>query len=138
MNRFKRAFVIVCDSMGIGNAKDAKNYNDEGSNTLKHIDENYKLDIKELRSLGIDRICDISKDNVNLDHSYALALNEASLGKDTLTGHYELMGLKVTKPFKTFTETGFTDELISLLEEKWNRKIIGNKAASGTEIIKEL
>ena len=138
MNRFKRVFVIVCDSMGIGNGKDAKLYNDEGSNTLKHIDDNYKLDIDNLRSLGIDRICDISKKDVNLDHSYALKLNEASVGKDTLTGHYELMGLKVTKPFKTFTDTGFPSELIELLEKTWNRKIVGNKAASGTEIIVEL
>lgn len=136
--KFKRAFVIVCDSMGIGHAKDASLYNDEGANTLKHIDDNFKLDIKELRSLGIDRICDISKQEVPLDHSYALALNEASIGKDTLTGHYELMGLKVTKPFKTFTETGFPKELIDTLEEKWGRKIIGNIAASGTKIIEDL
>lgn len=138
MNRFKRAFIIVCDSMGIGNAKDAYKYNDEGSNTLKHIDDNYSLEIPQLRSLGIDRICNIKKQDVALDHAYALALNEASVGKDTLTGHYELMGLKVTQPFKTFTETGFPNELIELLESKWNRKIIGNKSASGTEIIKEL
>ena len=136
--KFKRVFVIVCDSMGIGHGKDAKDYNDEGSNTLKHIDDNFKLEIDELRSLGIDRICDISKKDVSLDHAYALALNEASLGKDTLTGHYELMGLKVTEPFKTYTDTGFPQELIELLERKWNRKIIGNCNASGTEIIKQL
>ena len=136
--KFKRVFVVVCDSMGIGNAKDASQYNDEGSNTLKHIDDNMNLEIKNLRSLGIDRICDISKKEVELDHSYAVRLNEASLGKDTLTGHYELMGLKVTKPFKTFTETGFPSDLIETLEKLWGRKIVGNKSASGTEIIKEL
>lgn len=136
--KFKRVFVVVCDSMGIGNAKDAASYNDEGANTVKHIDEHIKLDIENLRSLGLDRICDISKKEVSLDHSYALKLNEASLGKDTLTGHYELMGLKVTKPFKTFTDTGFPKELIDTLEKAWGRKIVGNKAASGTEIIKEL
>ena len=136
--RFKRVFVVVCDSLGIGNGKDAKMYNDEGSNTLKHIDDTKKLNIPELRSLGIGHICDINKEEVSLDHSYALRLNEASVGKDTLTGHYELMGLKVTAPFKTFTDTGFPKELIEELEEKWGRKIIGNVSASGTEIIKQL
>ena len=136
--RFKRVFVVVCDSLGIGNGKDAYMYNDEGSNTLKHIDDTKKLNIPELRSLGIGHICDINKENISLDHSYALRLNEASVGKDTLTGHYELMGLKVTAPFKTFTDTGFPKELIEELEEKWGRKIIGNVSASGTEIIKQL
>ena len=136
--RFKRVFVVVCDSLGIGNGKDAKMYNDEGSNTLKHIDDTKKLNIPELRSLGIGHICDINKEEVSLDHSYALKLNEASVGKDTLTGHYELMGLKVSAPFKTFTDTGFPKELIEELEEKWGRKIIGNVSASGTEIIKQL
>ena len=137
-HQFKRAFVIVLDSLGIGNAKDAADYNDFNSNTLKHIDDTIPLKIPNLRSLGIDRICPISKIDTPLDHAYALAMNEASFGKDTLTGHYEIMGLLVTKPFKTFTETGFPKELIDLLEKKWNRKIIGNCAASGTKIIQEL
>lgn len=137
-HQFKRAFVIVLDSLGIGNAKDAADYHDLNSNTLKHIDDIIPLKIPNLRSLGIDRICSISKIETPLDHAYALAMNEASLGKDTLTGHYEIMGLLVTKPFKTFTETGFPKELIDLLEKKWNRKIIGNCAASGTKIIQEL
>lgn len=137
-HQFKRVFVIVLDSLGIGNAKDAADYNDFNSNTLKHIDDTIPLKIPNLRSLGIDRICPISKIDTPLDHAYALAMNEASLGKDTLTGHYEIMGLLVTKPFKTFTETGFPKELIDLLEKKWNRKIIGNCAASGTKIIQEL
>ena len=136
--RFKRIFVIVCDSMGIGQAKDAYKYNDEGANTLKHIDDIMPLNIPELRSLGIEKICPIKQENIKLDHSYALKMNEASIGKDTLTGHYELMGLKVDVAFQTFTENGFPDELIKLLEEKWGRKIIGNIAASGTEIIKKL
>ena len=136
--RFKRAFVIVCDSLGIGHGKDAKDYNDEGSNTLKHIDDQMKLNIPQLRSLGIGEICDIFKIKTPLDHAYALALNEVSLGKDTLTGHYELMGLKVSEPFKTFTDTGFPSELIQELEKKWGRKIIGNVSASGTKIIQEL
>lgn len=139
MNKqFKRAFVIVLDSLGIGNGKDAKQYHDENSNTLKHIDDTKPLMIPNLRSLGLDRICDISKQETNLDHAYALKMNEASCGKDTLTGHYEIMGLLVTQPFKTFTETGFPKELIDLLEEKWQRKIIGNCAASGTKIIQDL
>ena len=136
--KFKRAFVIVCDSMGIGNGKDAKKYNDEGSNTFKHIDDHCSLNVPQLYSLGLDRISGVKPSNIELDHAYALALNEASLGKDTLTGHYELMGLKVDVPFKTFTETGFPQELIEQLENLWGRKIVGNKSASGTEIIKEL
>lgn len=135
--KFKRAFVIVCDSMGIGNGKDAASYNDEGSNTFKHIDDVVTLKTPELDSMGIGLICNVNNHKASLDHAYAVALNEASLGKDTLTGHYELMGLKVTQPFKTFTETGFPEELISLLEQRWGRKIVGNKSASGTEIIKE-
>ena len=135
--KFKRAFVIVCDSMGIGNAKDSAAYNDEGSNTFKHIDEQMNMKTPELDSLGIGLICDVKNHNASLDHAYAVALNEASLGKDTLTGHYELMGLKVTQPFKTFTDTGFPSELIELLETRWGRKIVGNKSASGTKIIKE-
>lgn len=136
--KFKRVFVIVCDSMGIGNGIDADKYQDKGSNTFKHIDDVMHLHVPGLRSLGIDRICEIQKETSFMDHSYALAMNEASLGKDTLTGHYELMGLKVEVPFKTFTETGFPQALIEELEKRWNRKIIGNKSASGTEIIKEL
>jgi len=136
--KFKRVFVIVCDSMGIGHGKDAKNYNDEGSNTVKNIDDRMNLEIPELCSLGLDKICDIKDRKVELDHSYAVAMNEASVGKDTLTGHYELAGLKVTTPFNTFTDTGFPDELINELEHMWGRKIVGNKAASGTEILKEL
>ena len=135
---FKRVFIIVLDSLGIGNGKDATLYQDENSNTLKHIDEKFPLKIPNLRSLGLDRICDISQIKVPLDHAYALKMNEASCGKDTLTGHYEIMGLLVTEPFKTFTENGFPDELIETLEKKWNRKIIGNCAASGTQIIKDL
>ena len=136
--RFKRVFVVVCDSMGIGNGKDAFKYGDEGSNTVKHINDRMNLNIPELRSIGLDRICDLNTKTEKLDHAYALALNEASLGKDTLTGHYELMGLKVDVPFKTFTDTGFPDDLIKQLEKLWGRKIIGNCSASGTEIIKEL
>ncbi len=137
-NKFKRVFVIVLDSLGIGKAKDAKAYNDDMSNTLQHINDVFPLEMPNLRSLGIDRICDIKQHDIPLDHAYCLAMNEASTGKDTLTGHYEIMGLLVTKPFKTFTDTGFPKELIDLLEEKWNRKIIGNCAASGTQIIKDL
>ena len=137
-HQFKRAFVIVLDSLGIGNAKDAADYNDFNSNTLKHIDDTIPLKIPNLRSLGIDRICPISKIDTPLDHAYALAMNEASLGKDTLTGHYEIMGLLVTKPFKTFTETGFPKELLDELSARTGRVIIGNKSASGTEILDEL
>lgn len=138
--KFKRIFLIVCDSMGAGYLPDAAKYGDEGANTLLHIsDVNNGLDIPNLNKLGINDIVDIKK-TTKVDHpfSYTTTLSEASNGKDTMTGHWEMMGIKTTKPFKTFTDTGFPPELIAELEEKTGRKIIGNKAASGTEILVEL
>ena len=136
---FKRVFVIVFDSLGIGNAKDADKFNDVGSDTLKSVLESG--DAKELATLselGFLNLCSDKKYHANDYKGIICKLNEASAGKDTLTGHYEMMGLLVTKPSVTFTDTGFPPELIAELETKWGRKIIGNKSASGTEIIKEL
>lgn len=137
--KFKRIFVIVADSMGIGNAPDASKYNDEGANTFGHIansSNNFK--IPNLESLGIGNICinkTIKKTSLK---SVVARLVEVSNGKDTLTGHFEIMGLKVTKPYPSFTETGFPIELIKKIEDYSKRKVIGNKSASGTEIIVEL
>lgn len=138
--KFKRIFLIVCDSMGAGYLPDADKYGDEGSNTMLHISKACDgLNIPNLNKLGINDIVDI-KNTAKLDHpnSYTTTLKEASNGKDTMTGHWEMMGIKTTKPFKTFTDTGFPKELIDELEEKTGRNIIGNKAASGTEILVEL
>lgn len=136
---FKRIFLIVFDSVGIGEAKDASEFNDVGSDTLKNtLNSIDNVELDTLRQLGFLNLCSDKKYHVNDYSGIICKLNEASAGKDTLTGHYEMMGLLVTKPSVTFTDTGFPKELIETLEKKWGRKIIGNKSASGTEIIKEL
>jgi phosphopentomutase len=137
--KYKRVFLIVMDSLGAGEAKDASKYNDTGSNTILHISENYKLTIPTLQKLGYANLVKIKNvDSIsNPIGKYGL-LEELSVGKDTLTGHYEMCGLEVKEPYRTFTDTGFPAELVKELEERTGRKCVGNIAASGTEIIKEL
>ena len=136
---FKRVFLIVFDSLGIGNGKDAAKFSDIGSNTLKSVlDSGDTSQLETLKQLGFLNLCSDKKYHSSKYSSLICKLNEISVGKDTLTGHYEMMGLLVTRPPVTFTETGFPIVLIKVLEKKWGRKIIGNKSASGTEIIKEL
>lgn len=138
MKKYKRAFIIVLDSLGIGAMPDAKNYNDEGTNTFVHIADSVGgLHIPNMNKLGINDLGPIKGcSTVNHPNSFTFKAKEASNGKDTMTGHWEMMGIYTTKPFKTFTDTGFPDELIKELEEKTGRKIVGNCSASGTEIIK--
>ena len=138
--KYKRIFVIVMDSTGIGAMKDADKFGDAGTNTWVHTSERCGgLDIPTINALGIGDLGKVVGSSVvSHPHAYSLILNEASNGKDTMTGHWEMMGILTTKPFKTFTDTGFPKELIDELEEKTGRKIIGNIAASGTEIIKQL
>ncbi len=140
MKKFKRIFLIVMDSVGIGAMDDAKKFGDEGTNTFVHTAEKCGgLNIPTLNSLGLGDLAPIlGTSKVAHPNSYSLILNEASNGKDTMTGHWEMMGILTTKPFKTFTDTGFPQELIDELEEKTGHKFIGNYAASGTEILKEL
>lgn len=134
--RFKRVFLIVCDSLGVGEAQDAVNYGDIGANTLKHINDKHNLFIPNLKKLGfLDTINMNEDDDVEAYYTIARPNNK---GKDTLNGHYEIVGLRNEVPFKTFTEHGFPDELIKEIETQTGRKVIGNCAASGTEIIKEL
>jgi phosphopentomutase len=136
---FKRTFLIVLDSLGCGEMPDAKIYGDEGSNTIKHISENFDLNIPNLQRLGYGNLTEIRNVTPNKQAiGYYTKMKERSVGKDTMTGHWEIMGLEVTEPFRTFTETGFPQELITELEEKTGHKIIGNVAASGTEILVEL
>lgn len=140
MKRFKRVFVIVMDSVGIGAMSDADKFNDKGANTLVHVSlANNGLNIPNMNKLGLNDLDSNIKGTFKVDHphSYCLKLNEASNGKDTMTGHWEMMGILTSKPFKTFTDTGFPQDLINELEEKTGRKIVGNCAASGTEIIKQ-
>ncbi len=142
--KFKRIFLIVMDSVGIGASPDADKYFNDGhddtkSNTIGHIAEKMDLKLPNLEKLGYGNIAPIKgvKPQKEL-MSYVTKIQEASLGKDTMTGHWEMMGLYITKPFQTFTDTGFPKELIKELEEKTGRKVIGNIAASGTEILKDL
>ncbi len=135
---YKRIFLIVMDSLGVGELEDAKQYGDEGCNTIRSIANAHDLSIKNLQSLGFGNILNIKGvEPVENPKGYYTKLKELSKGKDTMTGHYEIMGLKVTKPYKTFTDTGFPKELIDELEKRTNRKVVGNVSASGTEIIKQ-
>lgn len=138
--RFKRVFVIVLDSLGIGPVADSARFDDAGADTLGHISETVEhLDIPNLQRLGLANLKPL-KQVKPAEHpeGYFMAMNEASNGKDTMTGHWEMMGIRTDKPFITFTEHGFPKELIDELEKRCGRKIIGNKAASGTEILEEL
>ncbi len=140
MAKFKRAFVIVLDSLGIGAMEDSKRFGDVGVDTLGHISE-YRdtFHIPNLQKLGVANLKKLKQvDAVEHPMGYYAVLKEASNGKDTMTGHWEMMGIRTDKPFITFTETGFPKELIEELEERTGRKIIGNKSASGTEILDEL
>lgn len=137
---YKRIFVIVCDSMGIGNAEDAALFGDEGANTIGHICEAKNgLNIINMEGLGLGNLGDF-KGIHPISHPLGTTatLKEVSNGKDTMTGHWEMMGIKTEKPFKTFTDTGFPPELIAELEKRCGKRVIGNKSASGTEIIEEL
>ncbi|MCH5171629.1 MAG: phosphopentomutase [Erysipelotrichales bacterium] len=138
--KYKRIFVIVMDSAGIGAMKDAEKFGDAGTNTFVHTSEKCGgLNIPTLNSLGIRDLGEVvGTTKVEHKHAYSMILNEASNGKDTMTGHWEMMGIHTTKPFKTFTETGFPPELIKELEERTGHKVIGNYASSGTEILVEL
>ena len=138
--RFNRVFVIVLDSLGIGPMADSARFDDAGADTLGHISETVEhLDIPNLQRLGLVNLKTL-KQVKPAEHpeGYFMAMNEASNGKDTMTGHWEMMGIRTDKPFITFTEHGFPKELIDELEKRCGRKIIGNKAASGTEILEEL
>lgn len=140
MKKFKRIFVIVMDSFGAGHAKDGAAYGDDGADTMGHIAEKHdNWKIPNLTRLGLANLHPL-KGVTPAEHplGYQLVLNEKSCGKDTMTGHWEMMGINTTKPFITFTETGFPKELIAELEKRTGRKIIGNKAASGTVILDEL
>lgn len=134
--RFKRIFVIVLDSLGIGEQEDAKDFNDVGAHTIKHIIEHHPLNIPHLVSLGYGNIESIKGlPSVELPKAYVSKMREISLGKDTMTGHWELMGLEIKEPFITFTETGFPQDLLDELTQKTGHHIVGNISASGTDII---
>lgn len=137
--RYNRVHLIVLDSVGIGEAPDAALFGDEGSNTLGHIGEELDgLRLPNLERLGLGNIAPV-RGVAAQDETlgFYTKMEEASVGKDTMTGHWEIMGLNIDKPFKVYPN-GFPEELIEELESKTGRKVIGNKPASGTAIIDEL
>ena len=138
--KYNRIFTIVIDSLGVGAMPNAKEYGDEGCDTLGHIDEKMEsFHIENLAKLGLANLHPLTKvEKVQKPLGYYTKLLEASVGKDTMTGHWEMMGLHITKPFKTFTDTGFPQELLDELSKRCGRKIVGNKSVSGTEILDEL
>ncbi len=140
MSRFKRIFTIVIDSLGVGALEDAAAYGDAGTDTLGHIAQSASsLKIPNLQRLGMANLHELAgTEPAKKPLAYYGKLREASTGKDTMTGHWEMMGLHITKPFQTFTETGFPQELLEELSARTGRTIIGNKSASGTEILDEL
>ena len=140
METYKRVFVIVLDSLGIGAMPDSEKFGDKGVDTFGHIlDKMGKLDIPNLRNLGMLNLHKGgTMEGIEKPLGRYMRIGEASNGKDTMTGHWEMMGIYTQKPFKTFTETGFPKELIDELEKRCGKHVIGNKSASGTEIIEEL
>ena len=140
MKRYNRIFTIVLDSLGIGQMPDAARFGDEGADTLVHIlDHMGTLDMPNLRKLGLlDLHTGGQMTGTGAPMARCLRLSEASNGKDTMTGHWEMMGIFTEKPFQTFTDTGFPPELIAELEKRCGKRVIGNKSASGTAIIDEL
>lgn len=139
MSQFRRVVLIVLDSVGIGALPDAKEYQDEGVHTLGNIARSQNgLSLPYLQRLGLGNIEPIhGVDPVSQPQAYYGKMNEMSKGKDTTTGHWEFMGIYTDKPFKTYPN-GFPEELIAAFEKRTGRKVLGNKPASGTEIIEEL
>lgn len=138
---YKRIFLIVADSAGIGEEPDAAAFDDVGSNTWVHAAESVGgLNVPFMEGLGVGELADIPGVKRVSDHqnAFSLRMREASNGKDTMTGHWEMMGVLTQKPFKTFTDTGFPKELMDELAKRTGHKLIGNVAASGTEILKVL
>jgi phosphopentomutase len=136
---YKRIFLVVMDSVGIGEAPDAEKYGDKGSDTLGHIAEHMNgLHMPNMAKLGLSNIRELKGiPKADKPMAYYTKMQEVSAGKDTMTGHWEIMGLRIDQPFQAFPE-GFPDELINEFEARTGRKVIGNKPASGTEILDEL
>lgn len=136
---FKRVFLIVMDSVGIGETPDAEAFGDKGADTLGHIASHRGgLKMPNMAALGLGNIREVEGiQAVDQPKAFYTKMQEASNGKDTMTGHWEIMGLRIDQPFRTFPE-GFPDALLDELKQRTGRGIIGNKPASGTEILDEL
>ncbi|MDS0525507.1 phosphopentomutase [Clostridium sp. SHJSY1] len=140
MKKYNRIFTIVVDSLGVGEDNDSKDYGDIGVDTLGHIAESVEsLKIPNLQKLGLGNLHPTKHvEPIEKPLGHFMKMQEASIGKDTMTGHWEMMGIKIETPFQTFTDTGFPQELLDELEKRTGHKIVGNKSASGTEILDEL
>mgnify|MGYP001482901354 CR=1 FL=1 len=138
--KFKRVFLIVIDSVGVGEMPDADKFNDVGSNTIGNLAKaTGGVRLPVLGSFGYGNLTTIlGVPAVEHPRANTTKMAELSNGKDTMTGHWEMMGIRTVKPFMTFTDTGFPDDLIQEIEKLSGRKVVGNKSASGTEILKEL
>lgn len=134
--KFKRIFLVILDSLGVGEAIDAANYGDTGANTLGHINEQYDLFVPNLKKLGFMDTLTMAENN-EVEAYYTIA-RPTNPGKDTLTGHYELLGVRNLVPFKSFTESGFPRDLLEQIEQLTKHRVIGNKNAQGIDIINEL
>ena len=140
MRKYKRMFVIVMDSLGVGQMTDAEKYNDVGADTFGHIAQAVGgLNCPVMQKLGVGNLHNIKGiDPVVSPEAYYTKMMELSVGKDTMTGHWEIMGLNIQSPFQTFTDTGFPQDLMDELEKRTGHGWLGNKSASGTAILDEL
>ncbi len=134
--KFKRVFLLILDSLGVGESIDANDYGDTGANTLKHVIESYDMFIPNLKRLGFTDTINMN-DNDDVDAYYTIA-RPTNVGKDSLTSHYEIVGIRSTTPFKTFSEKAFPSELIAQIEAVTGMSVLGNKVENGEDIINEL
>lgn len=134
---FKRIHLVVLDSVGIGEAPDAAEFGDEGSHTLGHIAEVAGLSVPNMQKMGLGNIETLKGiDPAESPSAFHTKLEEVSVGKDTMTGHWEIAGLRIDKPFRVFPD-GFPEELVKQIEDHTGRKIVANRPASGTQILDE-
>lgn len=135
--RFNRIHLLILDSVGIGEAPDAAEFGDEGAHTLGNIAQTAGLNLPNFQQLGLGNIEPI-EGVPPTDHptAYYTKLEEQSVGKDTMTGHWEIMGLQIDTPFRTYPD-GFPDDLLDKIKEYTGRDIVANRPASGTQIIEE-
>lgn len=139
MKNNRRVICIVVDSLGVGGCDDSLAYNDHNPDTFGHIcDVCNTIDIKNLKNLGLTNLHNKGHFPIVYPQAYYHKCHEQSKGKDTITGHYEIMGIETKQPYITFTEFGFPPEMIKKMEELTGHTFIGNYAASGTQIIKDL
>jgi phosphopentomutase len=134
VERSRRVVVLVCDGLGVGEAPDARNYGDAGTDTLGHVLDRHPVDLPQLAGLGL--LATLSPGRAPFSGARGRAF-ELSAGKDTTTGHWEMMGLVVDRPFPLYPD-GFPPEVVKPFEEAAGKPVLGNRAASGTEIIREL